>query len=272
MNRRETDIAWGWIVLLLSGLLLANGCATAPAPAPGREVLYQVSTLQALLDGVYDGAATCGQLRRNGDLGIGTFEGLDGELILLDGRVWQAAADGRIRAMPDSAPIPFACATFFDSDRSAVLRALPDAVSLRQQLDALRAGPNRFCAVRVDGRFAKVKVRSVPKQAKPYPPLAEVTKTQPVFEFENVEGTLVGFWFPAWCAGVNLPGWHLHFLAKDGRGGGHLLECALTEGVAQADDTLELRLELPGGESFRDARLEGRAAEAHAAEQTPTAK
>ena len=56
------------------------GCSTAP-----QNVVYQESTVDALLSGVYDGELPLEQLRKHGHFGIGTFDRLDGEMVLLDG-------------------------------------------------------------------------------------------------------------------------------------------------------------------------------------------
>ena len=43
-------------------------------------VLYQVSLLQALSLGRYEGSVKISELKKNGNIGIGTFDGLDGEI------------------------------------------------------------------------------------------------------------------------------------------------------------------------------------------------
>ena len=87
-----------------------------------------------------------------------------------------------------------------------------------------------FYAVMIQGEFSYVKTRSVPAQEKPYPPLAEVTKNQPTFEFTDVTGTMVGFRCPPYVTGINVPGYHLHFLTDDRTAGGHLLEFTVAPG------------------------------------------
>ncbi|MCL6449529.1 MAG: acetolactate decarboxylase [Armatimonadetes bacterium] len=124
-----------------------------------------------------------------------------------------------------------------------------------------------FYAIRIDGTFSYVKTRSVPEQAKPYPPLAEVTKNQPVFEMRNVRGTVAGFYCPPYVEGLNVPGYHLHFVAEDRRQGGHLLECSFQEGKVQMDQTREFYLTLLAGSDFAVADLTtGRAEELKKAE------
>lgn len=254
-------------IVLLPLLLLASACRTVtPPPATGE--LYQVSTLNALLEGVYDGTRTCGELKTHGTLGIGTFDGLDGELVLLDGRIFQVAGTGRVREVPDATTVPFACVIPFTGERQEALATMQDLDALKKELDRLRPNPNAFCAIRIDGTFVRVKTRSVPRQTKPYPKLVEVTKNQPVFESQNVSGTLVGFWCPAFAQGFNLPGYHLHFLSADRTAGGHLLDCRLEAGIVQMEQATGIRVSFPAGEGFGNARLDGdRSRDLHAAEQ-----
>ncbi len=58
------------------------------------EKMYQVSTLQALMLGYSRGVITVSELLQHGDTGLGTFENVDGEMILLDGVCYRATEDG----------------------------------------------------------------------------------------------------------------------------------------------------------------------------------
>jgi len=236
------------------------GCAASSTSSSGSDagsddVLYQVSTLNALMQGVYDGEITFDQLTKEGDLGIGTFDGLDGEGIVLDGKVYQVRADGKAVQADGSGKTPFAVVTDFEADEQVQLSNINDLSQLQTELDKLLPNPNMFYAFKVEGTFKYVKTRSVPKQNKPYPPLAEVTKTQPTFEFHDVKGTLVGFWCPSFARDVNLPGYHLHFLTADREAGGHLLECSMEEGTVSVDTTTGFHMILPQNEHFAQVDL-----------------
>jgi acetolactate decarboxylase len=155
----------------------------------------------------------------------------------------------------DDQRTPFATVVFF---RPTLRRALDERLSydeLQARMEGLMEGPNLFYAVRVDGRFASVTTRSVPRQEKPYPPLAEVATTQSVFELENVDGTLAGFRFPDFARGLNVPGFHLHFLTDDRRAGGHVLDLKLERGALAIDATAQFHLELPTNPAFLHADL-----------------
>jgi len=218
-------------------------------PIAQRETLVQISTIDALLNGIYDGVVTMGTLKKYGDFGIGTFESLDGEMVGFDSDFYQVKADGIAYAVSDSMRTPFASVTFFDTD---LKEKLPEHISypqLQEFLDALLPTGNIFYAIKIEGTFSYMKTRSVPGQQKPYPPLVEVTRNQPVFEFNDVQGTIVGFRCPTYVNGVNVPGYHLHFLTGSKGAGGHILEFEIKEAVASVDYTSEFLMILPDKDS-----------------------
>lgn len=223
----------------------------------GRDIMYQTSTLNALVEAVYDGEITCGELKKHGDFGIGTFNGLDGEMIVLEGKIYQVKADGVAYPIFDSTKTPFAVVKFFKTNRNASLKKDLNYDHLQEYLDGLLPSKNLFYAVKIEGTFRYVKARSVPKQNKPYPGLVEVTKNQKVFEFRNVEGTIVGLRCPEYTKGINLPGYHFHFITKDRGAGGHLLECTLQAANVEIDSTSKLYMVLPENNEFLKADLSG---------------
>ena len=213
----------------LVGLVLAVAFLawTVPPAQAQREpgVLFQTSTIGALMAGVYDGALTFRDLKKHGDLGLGTFNALDGEMIGLDGRFYQIKADGVAYRVGDAMKTPFAAVIFFQADQAVDLKSPKTYGELAKYLDTLIPTKNIFYALKITGRFRQVKTRSVARQNRPYPPLAEAVKRQAVFEFPEVRGTMVGFRSPAYAAGLNVPGYHLHFLTADQKAGGHVLDC-----------------------------------------------
>ena len=244
-------------MIVLTGFLLGvTSCAHLGTPAnPG--VLSQTSTITALLDGGYDGVITSGELLRQGNFGIGTFDHLDGEMVLIDGKVFQAKADGMVAAAPDTLKIPFAAVTRFKPDIKQESAAATDYESLKKNLDALRTGNNMFYAIRVDGVFDRVKYRSVPPQEKPYPKLVDVAARQPVFERRGIRGTLVGFWCPEYVRTLNLPGYHLHFISADRKSAGHLLDCSWQGGMVSVEKISQFNLTLPQTPAFQTLNLGG---------------
>ena len=215
-----------------------------------HHALFQTSTIDALLRGEYDGDVDFAELAGRGDFGLGTVDVLDGEMVALDGRFYQAKADGWAYEIDPRARTPFAVVTFFEPTLYRTLDAPTDFDAFCALLDRLVGEEAPCCAVRLDGRFGYVKTRSVPRQRKPYPPLAEVVKHQPTFELRDVPGSIVGFRFPGYAQGLNVAGYHFHFITDDRGAGGHVLGFRLASGELSVDQEADLRLELPPGVSL----------------------
>lgn len=209
-----------------------------------RETLFQISTIESLLVGNYDGFQSIGALKAKGDIGIGTFNKLDGELIMIEKKVYKVKDTGKVEEVEDNITTPFAAVTFFDKDISTELVTINNYDTLKQELDKMIQDKNAFYAFRIDGTFNSVKVRSVPKQKKPYPVLSEVTKNQPIFEYNQTKGSLVGFWCPEYVGGINVPGYHLHFISDDRTKGGHLLDMSFDQAYVYADVTNAFNMNL----------------------------
>jgi acetolactate decarboxylase len=226
-------------------------------------VLFQASTIGALLEGAYDGDLTFAELAEHGDLGLGTLNGLDGEMIALDGRFYRADVDGAVREVDAAERTPFAVVTRFEPTLDVRLDDPLDHEQLLACLDELVPPDAASCAIRLDGHFELVRARSVPGQSPPYRPLTEVVAEQNVFELEDVEGTMLGFRFPAYVEGIEVSGYHLHFLTRDCARGGHVLGSRSAPGLrARLDPSSDLHVELPPGVELADP---GVAAQTHAA-------
>lgn len=205
--------------------------------------LFQASTIASLLDGAYEGDLTVAELGEHGDLGLGTLNGLDGEMIALDGRFYRADADGHVHEVGGGARTPFAVVVFFEPTiEVAAVRGDP-----LEAIEALRPPDAPVLALRLDGEFESVRARSIPRQQPPYRPLAEVAAHQRVFELSDVSGSLVGFWFPYYAEGLEVTGYHLHFITADRLRGGHVLDCRVRRARLRIDPSSDWRLELPPG-------------------------
>jgi len=227
-----------------------------PLAAHGGEVLFQYSTIDALLAGVYDGQLTNGELKKQGNLGLGTFNALDGEMVVLDGQVYQVTVDGKVAVAPDGGKTPFAAVTAFTPKEFLPIKKAANLMELAKLIDQALPTKNIFYAFKIEGRFAQVKARSVPRQTRPYPPLAKVVEKQAVFNFTDVDGTMLGFRCPPFAKGVNVPGYHLHFLTKDRTQGGHVLDCAGENLTVQVDPIHKFNLVLPEDQEFYRLNLE----------------
>jgi acetolactate decarboxylase len=205
--------------------------------------VYLCAPVNALVEGIYEHKIPLTQIKQHGDFGLGTFDNLDGEMVILDGQIYQITGTGQVHCVDEQVCTPFACVTFYRPLSKDRLETTMPYADFQAWLERLLPSPNIFYALRIDGRFAYLKVRSVPKQEN-YRPLVEVAQEQAVFTFTDIEGTLAGFFTPSFLGSVSVPGFHLHFLSADRRCGGHLLECrpSKVEVGVQMISTLELAL------------------------------
>lgn len=229
-------------------------CAPAHARKPSAS-LYQVSTLQALSLGVFDGPTTFADLLKHGNFGLGTLNALDGEVIILDGKAWQARFDGQVVKMPREAQTPFAVVTQFKCERKTRL-ARAEYSDLQANITRdFMATPNVIYAIKIHGLFSHLKVRSVPRQNLPYGTLGDAVKKQATWEWKNIIGTLVGFRFPSFLASVNLADYHFHFISDDKKRGGHVLDVRLESADVEIQSLRSFEMVLPASVEFDTADL-----------------
>jgi acetolactate decarboxylase len=227
-----------------------------------HHVLFQASTIGALLDGAYEGDLSFAELAEHGNLGLGTLNGLDGEMIALEGRFYRADVEGVVTEVDDTELTPFAVVTSFEPAIEVELGGPLDHGELLARLDDSIPTDAASSAIRLDGHFDLVRARSVPRQSPPYRPLAEVVLEQNVFELTEVEGTMLGFRFPDYAEGIEVSGYHLHFISADRGRGGHVLASRSNGLQVALDPSSELHVELPPQIDLADPDL---AAATHAA-------
>ncbi len=216
--------------------------------------LYQTSLMTALLEGVYEGDVTYGELSKHGDFGLGTFNDLDGEMVGFDGIFYQLRSDGSATRVRPEQKTPFAVVTHFTPDRTIDLAEGVGKEQLSAKLAEL-VDANHFVAVRLDGLFKEVRTRTVQVQHRPFPPLTEATARQDVKTFANVSGVLAGFRSPTFAQGIGVAGLHVHFLREDQEAGGHALDFTLRKGTLQVQTLSGLHVELPDTTAFGEAVL-----------------
>jgi acetolactate decarboxylase len=223
------------------------------AKSPGNAV-YLSAPINALVEGFYVENTTIGQIKERGDFGLGTFNYLDGEMVLLDGEVYQIRSDGKVYTVADDEKSPFACVTFFSPDTFDDMEGPFDYPDINAVLDGLIPSANMLYAIRIDAEFRYVKTRAAPRSEN-YLPLVEATRTQAVFEFHDVKGCLAGFYTPRYMEHLNAPGYHLHFLTEDRSQGGHLIGCDLGKARIGIQHVPQLELGLPVTLDFLTADL-----------------
>lgn len=243
------------LAAVAAGLIaFAPFTAANAAPKHNKDTIYQVALLQSLTMGYFDGFVTVKELKMNGDTGIGTFEGLNGEMIVLDGVVYRANRDCKINIMNDKDKIPFSNVTFFENDFAIKLNNVSDKESLEKILNehVKINGRNSFYMIKLNGRFKDILVRSESGSNEPYPTLVEALKKQNELTLKNVEGTIVGLYCPDYMSSLNALGWHFHFITSDKKLGGHVLGLNLDNGEAQFDKTDSFKMNIPKKNNFND--------------------
>jgi acetolactate decarboxylase len=211
--------------------------------------MYQISTSDALVEGVYSGAISSRYLLLHGDFGLGTFENLDGEMVIADGAIYQVHSDGIVLRREDDFQIPFAVITRFQEEVLFETGPISSIHDLEQACDPHRESDNLFYAFRIDGVFEKVHARAV-SAVGAGTRLVEAARTQGEFEFNNVEGTLVCFWSPSYSSAFNVPAYHFHFLSRDRSKGGHVLDFSAAKLRVGVQMLCEYEVRLPDQGSF----------------------
>jgi acetolactate decarboxylase len=225
--------------------------------AARAHALYQTSTISALLNGIYDGSVTIAELLEHGDFGLGTFNHLDGEMVIDNGECFQLFSDGSAqRAHPDTRT-PFAAVTWFDPDLTFDVSAVTNRTELLERIDQQLSSENLFHAVRISGSFATMSTRTVARQEAPYPPLTEVAASESKQTSSGSTGAVLGFRAPDYEQGVAVAGYHLHFLNHERTGGGHVLDFVLERGRVEVSTLSEIHLSLPRSGPFLTADLHG---------------
>jgi len=222
--------------------------------------VFQVSTSGALVAGVYDREVSVQTILEHGNFGLGTFANLDGEMVVVDGHVYQIQSSGRVTEATRDAGVPFAVVTWFKPETEVSIASVGGYRNLQVRCDEFRRSGNIFYAFRLDGHFKRMRTRAV-KPPQPGTRLVDAAKAQSEFTFVDIDGSLVGLWSPGFASAFSVAGYHFHFLSADRQHGGHLLELEA--------DTLELKVEalthfhlaLPESEAFLKADLTKNTAE-----------
>ncbi len=228
-----------FVLLILSFAFWACQPTALQEPLQSDQV-YQYSTIQALLEGHYDGHLTLGELKKQGDLGIGTFDALDGEMVVLNDTVYQVKTDGLAYLPSDSLTTPYATMIDFVADTTLSLEGAVNYMDFQKLVDGILPSKNFFYAFKLEGVFSELKVRSVPRQTKPY---------------LSIAGTMVGFYFPTYTSEISVPGYHLHFISNDRQRGGHVLFFEGMTAEMELDIISSMSLQLPDSEDFKNLDL-----------------
>ena len=202
------------------------------------ERMFQVSTLQSLALGYTRAVMTVGELMQHGETGLGTFEDVNGEMIVIDGKCYRAMDDGRVTEAGDERGVPFASVAYMDKSREFELSGDYTMESLKTELNNRIEedfGLNSMHVIQIHGTFEKIYARSeLPYRAHHVTLKDMLDITQTSFEFSNIRGSLVGVYYPDYMDGINAAGWHLHFVNDERNKGGHVYGISTTQVTASA--------------------------------------
>ncbi len=247
------------IILILAAAFFYNSSPEKEGPViqiaavdalTDENSLFQVSTINALSNGSFDGIMPFRELQKHGDVGLGTVDSLDGEMIEVNNTFYQVKSNGSVYVLDNSTKTPFALVTFFKANETLFVNTTLNSTQMEQYLNGSMHSKNIFYAIEIHGTFKHIKARSVPKQSKPYPELADAIKNQTVFEFNNISGTMIGFWSPESANGIDPPGYHFHFISDDKKSGGHVLDYESQDVTVGIDPLSKFKLVLPENQGF----------------------
>ncbi len=230
--------------LFICSVLCIVICQTGCADPGNNDIMYQTNAFGLLENGSMHKVITVKEMNTLGNMGAGGFEGLNGELIQVDGTVYQVTIDGKVSIPDDNTGVTFMNTVQFNPKWSVSVPGQQNFTELEDEIIRSFPSKNLVYAIRVDGTFSEIKARSIPGQNEPYPPLAAVIANQSVFNFSNTTGTISGFWFPKWMQGTNYAGFHLHYLSEDRTGAGHLLGCEIENGTIFVDPITTFQVQI----------------------------
>jgi acetolactate decarboxylase len=216
--------------------------------------VFQVSTSGALVAGVYDREVSVQTLLEHGNFGLGRFADLDGEMIVVDGHVYQIQGSGRVTEAARDAGAPFAVVTRFKPETEVSISSVRSFRDLQARCDEFRRSGNIFYALRLDGHFKRVRTRAV-NPPQPGTRLVDAAKAQSEFTFTDIDGSLVGLWSPGFASAFSVAGYHFHFLSANRQHGGHLLELEAETLQVKIEALTSFHLALPESETFLRADL-----------------
>ena len=223
--------------------------------------LFQSAPINALLNGVMNDNFTIGEISKNGNFGLGTFNGVDGEMIVLDGKVYRVDNNGKVTMPGKYVRTPFAAVTYFHRDTVLMIHDSLSMKQLQEYIDRNLKSQNIIYAIKISGKFNYIEARSEEKQSKPYTNLADVLKDQSIFKFRDINGTMAGFKVPSYMQGINVAGYHFHFLSQDKKSGGHILNCTSGNVKVEIEALNNFELKFSDTNEFYNVELEKKAAQ-----------
>ena len=243
--RKEHILGFGAAIAIVF-FIFAAVVSLSPAEVQVENTVYQSAPFEWLMEGSYNGTVPYEEVLKYGDTGLGTFDRLEGEMVLVDGTAYRINNEGIVSIVKDDMKTPFAEVTFFEPDLVIKLKQPMNYSEIQEFIVEKLPSDTTINTIRLDGRFSQILTRSIPAQECPYKPLNDVIPAeQTTFPGTDIEGTAAGFWHPAYMNGVNAKGFHLHFINTDRDYGGHLLDFTMESGIITIDSEDSLAMIIP---------------------------
>jgi acetolactate decarboxylase len=218
---------------------------------------FQAGTLLAFLQGIYEGDYTFANLAKAGNFGLGTLNGVDGEMVAVDGVFYRIDANGVASVISPEAKTPFSVVSKFQPVKPFEIANITSITQLNTLLDSHLKTTNIFYMIRIDGEFEWLKLRSEKCQIRPYRPLAEtLPQLQHIFELTHSQGTLVVSRCPHYSEAFTIPGYHYHYIDDKRTTGGHVFDFRIKSARVMINPLREFSMALFDTEAFDNADLE----------------
>ncbi|NOQ26589.1 MAG: acetolactate decarboxylase [Bacteroidales bacterium] len=217
--------------------------------------IFHFSTSDALLSNVFEGNTTIKEILKHGDFGIGTMNCLDGEMIIVDGKPYTVRTDGKAYEVDDLERSPISVVTHFKKDYSFNICTPIKYSQLIEKINSLLSTQNIFYPIKIIGEFKYITTRSIAKQSKPFKLIEDLIKDAVKFNFTNIQGTVLGFKSPSFIERIGVPGYHFHFIDKERKVGGHLLDFEMVTGRIEYAIARDFHVKLEDSEIYDNIDL-----------------
>lgn len=214
-----------------------------------KETIYQYSCINALMGGVFNGLFPISDIKQKGNFGIGCSADLSGELIIHGCHFLEAKGHRVLRKMNDTELLPFAQITTFSPEVTFIANEV-NKENLYNHLAQKTLLDNVFLAVKIEGIFDSMQIRRPDDSGKVYKTALDVAENQVVDHLSTIEGSLIGFWTPKFFENISVAGFHLHFIDKEQKIGGHMIDFALSNAKISYQVKSGINIELSKKESY----------------------
>ena len=218
--------------------------------------LFQAGALISFLQGIYDGDCTFAKLASKGNIGLGTFNAVDGEMIAVDGVFYRIDGKGVAQTAKPTDKTPFSIVSMFEQVESFTINNINSLADLSKLLDANLKTPNIMHMIRIDAELDLIKMRSEECQLRPYRQLSEtLPQLQHTFTLPNTRGTLVATYCPNYLSAITFPGYHYHYIDHSRLTGGHVFDLQIKSAIVTMNPIRDFELSLTNSDEFDHVNL-----------------